>query len=86
MDTFYIELIGTLAAILSTGSFLPQVFKTWKTKDAQSLSLPMVLMLFLGVCLWMVYGFLMNSIPVLASNVITGICIGILVFFKLKYK
>ena len=86
MDTFYIELIGTLAAILSTGSFLPQVFKTWRTKDTRSLSLPMVSMLFLGVCLWVIYGFLISSIPILISNAITCICAGILVLFKLKYK
>jgi len=81
-----IEIIGVIAAILSTGSFLPQVYKTWKTKDTRSLSLPMVTMLFIGVCLWVVYGFFINSIPILASNVITGICSGLLVYFKLKYK
>lgn len=86
MDKFYIELIGTIAAILTTGSFLPQVYKTWRTKDAKSLSLPMVLMLFLGVCLWITYGFLITSTPILAANVVTALCVGVLIYFKLKYK
>lgn len=86
MSTFYIELIGTIAAVLTTGSFVPQVYKTWKTKDAQSLSLPMVLLLFLGVCLWITYGFLIMSIPILAANIVTALCVGILVYFKLTFK
>lgn len=86
MDAFYIELIGTVAALLTTGSFVPQVYKTWKTKDAKSLSLPMVLLLFLGVLLWITYGFLITSIPILAANIVTAICVGILIYFKLKFK
>jgi len=86
MNSFYIEVIGMVAAILSTGSFLPQVYKAWKTKDTKSLSLPMVLMLLTGVSLWVVYGFLITSIPLLISNIITGVCVGLLVYFKLRYK
>lgn len=86
MSNFYVELIGTIAAVLTTGSFVPQVYKTWKTKDAKSLSLPMVLLLFLGVCLWITYGFLIMSIPILAANIVTALCVGILVYFKLTFK
>jgi len=86
MNPSNIEIIGYIAAVLSTGSFLPQVYKAWSTKDTKSLSLPMVLMLFTGVCLWITYGFLIGSVPILASNVVTAICTGLLVFFKLKYK
>ncbi len=39
----YIEIIGLIAAFLTTAAFLPQVYKTWKTKDVSSLSLPMLL-------------------------------------------
>ena len=82
----YIEWIGAAAALLSTGSFLPQVYKTWKTKSTESLSLPMVIMFFVGVSLWVAYGLLINSIPILASNVVTTICAAFLLYFKLKYK
>ena len=86
MKPFYIELIGSIAAVLSTGSFIPQVYKAWKTKDTKSLSLPMVLLLFTGVSLWLLYGLLRYSVPLMLSNGITGICVGLLIFLKLKYK
>ena len=86
MTTVYIEWIGGVAAILTTSSFLPQVYKTWKTKSTESLSLPMVIMFFIGVCLWVAYGLLISSVPILASNVVTTICAALLLYFKLKYR
>lgn len=81
----YIEIIGLIAAALTTAAFLPQVYKTWKTKDVKGLSLPMVLMLFVGVGLWLVYGFLMKSISIITANSITIISIFLLVYFKIKH-
>ncbi len=81
-----IEIIGTIAAILTTGSFLPQVYQTWKTKSTESLSLPMFSMFFTGVCLWVYYAFKIGSTPLLVANGITAICSGALLYFKLKYK
>ncbi|HMC01843.1 MAG TPA: SemiSWEET transporter [Flavobacteriaceae bacterium] len=81
----YIEIIGLIAATLTTAAFLPQVYKTWKTKDVKGLSLPMVLMLFIGVGLWLVYGFLMKSISIIIANGITLISIFLLVYFKIKH-
>ena len=81
----YIEIIGLIAAALTTAAFLPQVYKTWKTKDVKGLSLPMVLMLFVGVGLWLVYGFLMKSISIIIANSITIISIFLLVYFKIKH-
>ena len=80
-----IEIIGLTAAILTTAAFLPQVYQTWKTKDVKGLSLPMVLMLFVGVGLWLVYGFLMKSISIIIANSITIISIFLLVYFKIKH-
>ena len=54
----HVELIGLLAAFLTTSAFLPQVYKTWKTKDVTALSLTMLLIFFVGVLLWLLYGIL----------------------------
>ncbi|MDU8884944.1 SemiSWEET transporter [Yeosuana sp. MJ-SS3] len=81
----YIEIIGLIAATCTTAAFLPQVYKTWKTKDVAGLSLPMVLMLFIGVALWLLYGFLMKSISIIIANSITIISIFLLVYFKIKH-
>ena len=82
----YIEIIGLIAAFLTTASFLPQVYKTWKTKDVSSLSLPMLTMFFIGVIMWLIYGFLKESLAIILANAITVISLFLLVYFKLKYS
>lgn len=82
----YIEFIGFAAAILTTAAFLPQVFKTWKTKDVSGLSLPMLIMFFVGVALWLVYALFINSPSMIAANAITIISAFLLIYFKVKYN
>ena len=82
----YIEVIGLIAAFLTTAAFLPQVYKTWKTKDVSSLSLPMLTMFFVGVIMWLIYGFLIESLAIILANAITLISLFLLVYFKLKYS
>ena len=78
------EIIGLIAAVLTTAAYVPQVYKTWKTKDTKALSLTTYIAFFIGVMLWTVYGFYLNSIPMIAANIITGISILILIRLKLK--
>ena len=82
----YIEIIGFIAAFLTTAAFLPQVYKTWKTKDVSGLSLPMLLMFFIGVSGWLVYGFLIHSPSMIFANAITFVSAFILVYYKIKYN
>ena len=85
MNIDYIEIIGLIAAFLTTGAFLPQVYKTWKTKDVSSLSLPMFSMFFIGVVMWLIYGILIESFAIILANAITIISSFLLVYFKIKY-
>jgi MtN3 and saliva related transmembrane protein len=80
------EIIGLIAAVLTTASFLPQVFKTYKTKDTSGLSLTMYIVFFIGVVLWSVYGIYINSLSIILANSITAILALYLIFMKLKYK
>ena len=80
-----IEIIGFIAAVLTTAAFLPQVYQTWKTKDVSSLSLPMLILFFAGILLWLVYGFLKESLPMIFANSITILSVFLLMFFKMKY-
>ncbi|WP_081965184.1 SemiSWEET family sugar transporter [Polaribacter sp. Hel1_85] len=80
------EIIGLVAAVFTTASFLPQVFKTYKTKDTSGLSLTMYIVFFTGVVLWSVYGIYINSLSVILANSITAILALYLIFLKLKYK
>ena len=81
----YIEIIGFAAAILTTAAFLPQVYKTWKTKDVSGLSLPMLIMFITGISLWLIYALFINSPSMIAANSITIVSSCFLIYFKIKY-
>ena len=82
----YSEIIGLIAAVLTTTSFVPQVYKTWKTKSADSLSLTMYIIFFTGVILWLIYGIQIHSLSIILANVVTSILALLLIIFKLIYK
>jgi len=80
-----IEILGLIAAFLTTAAFLPQVYKTWKTKDVTALSLPMLILFFTGIILWFIYGYLMESLAMIFANGITIVSSFLLIYFKIKY-
>ncbi|WP_372792798.1 SemiSWEET family sugar transporter [Lutibacter sp.] len=80
------EIIGLLAALLTTASFIPQVYKTWKSKSADSLSLTMYLVFFVGIILWLVYGIHLKSLSMIIANSITAFLALLLIWFKIKFK
>lgn len=80
------EIIGLVAAVLTTSAFVPQVVQTMKTKDVSGISLPMYIVLCTGICLWLAYGLINNQISVIAANGITLILALAVLFLKLKYK
>jgi MtN3 and saliva related transmembrane protein len=81
-----VTLIGLLGGVLTTSSFLPQVVQTWKTKSTADISLGMFLTLDLGILCWAIYGFLINSFPVIAANMVSLILALIITGLKIKYK
>jgi MtN3 and saliva related transmembrane protein len=83
---FFYEFLGMLAAIITTASFLPQVYKTWKTKSAEGLSLTMYITFFIGVVLWLIYGIHLKSLPMVLANGITTISSFLLILMIRKYK
>lgn len=71
MNTELSDLIGYPAALLTTLAFVPQARKSWRTRDLSGISLPMYALFTTGVALWMVYGIVIGSIPVIVANAIT---------------
>ena len=63
-----IEAIGLVAALLTTTGFVPQVYKTWRSRDVRGLSVWMYLVLFLGTTLWLAYGLLTDSLPTMGAG------------------
>lgn len=78
------ELFGSIAGILTTVSFFPQVYKTFKTKSAKDLSLFMFGLFTLGIIFWLIYGILINSRPVIISNSVTLVSSALILFFKIR--
>jgi len=81
-----IELLGLIAAGLTTAAFVPQVYKTWKHKSTKDISLVMYLVLSVGLILWMIYGILIKSLPVILANTITLLLVLSMVVLKIRHK
>ena len=82
----YFEIIGFLAAILTTVAFFPQVIKVYKTQNTQSISLSMYIVFSIAILLWLVYGFYLNSLPMIIANTITLVSSIYILYMKLKHK
>ena len=81
-----IELVGFVAGILTTSAFVPQVYKAWKTKDVEAISLTMFVVMFLGVLLWLIYGFYINSLSMVIANIMSSILSLSIIILKIKHK
>lgn len=81
-----LDLIGSAAAFLTTASFLPQAWLSFKTRDVSGVSLSMYGVFTVGVALWLAYGLLLGSWPMVIANSITlGLAVMIL-GMKLLYS
>ena len=65
------DLIGFAAATLTTASFIPQAWLTFRTRDVSGISLGMYSAFTLGVAMWLAYGVLLGAWPVIVANAIT---------------
>jgi MtN3 and saliva related transmembrane protein len=81
-----VEIVGYLAATLTTLAFVPQVLKTWRSRSTGDLSLPTLAAFSAGVFLWLVYGLALGSMPVIAANATTLALNMVLLGLKLRHK
>jgi MtN3 and saliva related transmembrane protein len=78
--------IGSVAAILTTASFVPQAWHTFRTRDVSGISLSMYSLFTAGVALWLVYGILMAAWPIIIANMITTSLALMILLMKLRYR
>jgi MtN3 and saliva related transmembrane protein len=71
MNVSLIDWIGYLAAALTTASFVPQAWLTFKTRDVSGISLVMYGAFTAGIALWLTYGILISAWPIVIANTIT---------------
>jgi MtN3 and saliva related transmembrane protein len=80
-----IDIIGYLAATMTTVSFLPQLIRVVKLRSARDISLGMFLIFTLGTIFWLIYGLLSHSLPVAIANGVTLILSASILSLKLRF-
>ena len=79
-------MLGSLAGILCTISFVPQVLRIARTRRADDLSLPMYVIFSFGIVLWLVYGLLLEEWPIIIANSVTLVLALAIVFMKIRFS
>jgi MtN3 and saliva related transmembrane protein len=80
------DLIGYLAAALTTAAFVPQAWLSWRTRDLRGVSLGMYSVFTLGIALWLAYGWLLGAWPIVAANAVTLSLALLILGLKLKHS
>lgn len=86
MDPFYINAVGTLAALCSIVSFVPQIIKIVRERDASSVSLRMYFVTVTGFALWITYGTLLESWPLIVANAANLLLAATILVLKYQYR
>ncbi|MGJ3247808.1 MAG: SemiSWEET transporter [Elainellaceae cyanobacterium] len=81
-----VTLLGLTAGTLTTLAYLPQLFKTWKSKSADDISWIMLITLCIGIVLWLVYGTYVHDVPVIAANLTTLFFTSLILTLKIRYR
>lgn len=84
--SFLAEVIGFCAGLCSMVSFTPQLIKTWRERDARSISLRMYVVTVTGFSLWVTYGVMIGSWPVMLTNSVCLILSGLILALKWRFS
>ena len=80
------DMVGTAAALCSMTSFTPQILKIWRERDASSVSLRMYVVTVTGFALWVAYGVLTESWPVVGANAVCLVLSAIILSLKWRFS
>jgi len=80
------EMTGFVAAILTTFSFVPQVLHVWRTRSVADISLGMYSTYTFGIAVWLIYGILIMSWPVILANLVTLVLASSVLVMKIRFR
>lgn len=80
-----VTVLGLMAATCTTGAYVPQVVKAWRSRSTRDVSLGMFGMMFVGMVLWLIYGAMVRDLPLITANVVALCLAGAVLFCKLRY-
>jgi MtN3 and saliva related transmembrane protein len=84
MDGWLPTVLGTVAGLLSTSSFVPQVWKAWKEGHTEAISKRMYIVTVSAFVLWTIYGFVIGSLPIIVFNLLSLVLSGAILALKLR--
>jgi len=85
MEISWASLLGSLAGICTTGAFLPQVIRTWRTRSTNDTSLGMFSLMVFGIFLWLIYGLERSDWPLIIADGVSLVLAGTILCLKLRY-
>ena len=80
-----LDVLGLVATALTTSSFVPQVWRTWQTRDVSGISLPTYLILTIGLALWLLYGLMKGDLPLIVANGVMVLLTASITVMKLTF-
>ena len=81
-----LDVLGLVATCFTTSSFVPQVVRTWRTRDVSGISLPTYLIITVGLALWLVYGLLRGDLPLTVANAVMVVLTGAITVMKVRFS
>ncbi len=85
MPSLAIEVVGGIAAFLTTIAYVPQALKTLRSRQTRDISLVTHATLLAGILLWLLYGLLIGSWPLIGANLVTMVLISSILTMKLRF-
>lgn len=80
-----LDWLGLVATVFTTSSFIPQVWRTWQTRDVSGISLPTYVIITMGLALWLVYGILRDDLPLIVANAAMVVMTGAITAMKIAF-
>jgi MtN3 and saliva related transmembrane protein len=79
-------LLGLVAGSLTTAAFLPQLVKVLKSRSTKDISLLMYIVICTGILLWLIYGVIIGSLPVITANAVTLLIASAILALKIRFR
>jgi MtN3 and saliva related transmembrane protein len=79
------DMLGYAAATLTTAAFIPQAWRTWRTKDVSGISLRMYTIFTAGIAVWLAYGIVLGETPMMVANSLSLVMACCVLAMKLRY-
>jgi len=86
LDETTMAIIGIVAGILILSGWVPQIVSGYKTKRLNDVSAYLMILIFAGAALWLVYGIALDDVYIMGVNLAAMVLTMIVLSMKLKYE